>query len=154
MATSVLRINSELANIAKHHGQLFNRSIAGQIEHWANIGRAVEASPEVSIGLLEELLTLVAGPDEAHTGENPAGTYTYRHTLKYEIARDLLNGRIASLSRQIAQERRKDTPDDTAIKKLKGQMLAIGDEISRLDVTNEVELDCVISSNRRLTERH
>jgi len=151
MATSVLRIDSELAAIAKRHGQLFNRSIAGQIEHWANIGRAVESSPDVSIGQLEALLALVAAPDEVQVGEK---AYTYRHTLKYEIARDLLNGRIARLSGQIAQERRKDAPDDTAIKKLKGQMLAIGDEISRLDVTNEVELDCVISSNRRLTERH
>lgn len=34
---------------ARREAALFNRSVAGQIEHWAHIGRALETAPEFSI---------------------------------------------------------------------------------------------------------
>lgn len=33
---------------ARREAELFNRSVAGQIEHWARIGRALEGAPEFS----------------------------------------------------------------------------------------------------------
>lgn len=33
---------------ARREAQLFNRSVAGQIEHWARIGRALEGAPQFS----------------------------------------------------------------------------------------------------------
>lgn len=33
---------------ARREAQVFNRSVAGQIEHWARLGRALEGTPEFS----------------------------------------------------------------------------------------------------------
>lgn len=33
---------------ARREAELFNRSVAGQIEHWARIGRALEGAPGIS----------------------------------------------------------------------------------------------------------
>jgi len=49
MDTATLSIDGELAGAAKRRGQLFNRSMAGQIEHWAKLGRVIEESPDFSI---------------------------------------------------------------------------------------------------------
>lgn len=72
--------------------------------------------------------------------------HTYRQTLKYEIARDLLNSRIAALSAQIKREENKSQPDRNAIDQMEERMLEVGTSISRLDVTDEAALDAVITS--------
>lgn len=42
---STAKLNSNLVQIAREEGQLWNRSIGAQIEHWASIGRAFEETP-------------------------------------------------------------------------------------------------------------
>lgn len=43
MATSV-KISDNFANIAREEAQLQHRSLAGQVEHWAALGRYLESS--------------------------------------------------------------------------------------------------------------
>jgi len=43
MSSMPLRIDVALVNKARTSGQLFHRSISQQVEHWANMGRVVEA---------------------------------------------------------------------------------------------------------------
>lgn len=74
------------------------------------------------------------------------GTHTYEQTIKYEIARDLLNGRIATITEQITEEESKARPDARRIEELEDLMTSIGASISELDVTNEAGLDAVIAA--------
>lgn len=77
------------------------------------------------------------------------GTHTYTQTLKYEVARDLLNSRIAALSAQIKREEDKPQPDQREIERMEELMLEVGSSISHLDVTDEAALDAVIAANTR-----
>ena len=76
------------------------------------------------------------------------GTYTYRQTVKYEVARDLLNGHIATITDQIAAEEAKPIPDVALIDQLEELMATVGGSISELDVTDEAGLDAFIEANR------
>lgn len=82
----------------------------------------------------------------AEESKDAMEAHTYRQTLKYEIARDLLNSRIAALSAQIKREENKSQPDRNAIDQMEERMLEVGTSISRLDVTDEAALDAVITS--------
>jgi hypothetical protein len=65
MATAV-RISEELADEAKRFGRIDHRSLAGQIEHWARMGKCAEENPDLSYSLIKELLI---GLDELDQGE-------------------------------------------------------------------------------------
>ncbi|HEY3948140.1 TA system antitoxin ParD family protein, partial [Phenylobacterium sp.] len=39
---STVRLNSELIDAARGEADLLHRSLGGQIEHWARLGRAIE----------------------------------------------------------------------------------------------------------------
>lgn len=107
MATSVLRVDSDLFEVAKQHGQLFNRSIAGQIEHWARIGRAIEAAPDFSMRQVAEVLVALEGktmPDHPHLP-----------IAAMEAAIEVLGMRIAELSAELYRERRSTTRNDAKV---------------------------------------
>ncbi len=55
MAQSV-RIKDELVESAKSVARAEHRSLAGQVEHWATIGRAVEENPDLPFSMIRELL--------------------------------------------------------------------------------------------------
>ncbi|WP_372013339.1 hypothetical protein [Pseudoxanthomonas sp. 10H] len=76
-------------------------------------------------------------------------TINYQKTLKFEIARELINGRIAELSELIGIEEKKPLPNMTLIGQLEDQMLLIAEERGELDVTNEAALDASIAKNGR-----
>ena len=59
------------------------------------------------------------------------GTHTYEQTIKYEIARDLLNGRIATLTEQITEEETKARPDAQRIEQLEELMASVGGLLAR-----------------------
>ena len=42
---STVKLPAELVTQARQEAAIFSRSIAGQLEHWAKIGRAVENAP-------------------------------------------------------------------------------------------------------------
>jgi hypothetical protein len=65
MATAV-RITEELLNEAKKTSKVDHRSITGQIEHWARIGKCAEENPDLTYSLIKEILV---GMAELEAGE-------------------------------------------------------------------------------------
>ena len=56
MASSSLRLESELDERAKLVGTAQSRSTAKQIEHWAKIGRMMEENPDISYEFVRQAL--------------------------------------------------------------------------------------------------
>ena len=55
MAQSV-RIKDELVESARSVAKVEHRSLAGQMEHWATIGRAAEENPNLPFSMIREIL--------------------------------------------------------------------------------------------------
>lgn len=55
MATSV-RMSEELVNEAKRFSRVDHRSLAGQIEHWARMGKCAEENPDLTYSSIKEIL--------------------------------------------------------------------------------------------------
>jgi hypothetical protein len=64
MAIAV-RISDKLVREAKSYSRIDNRSITGQIEHWAKIGKCAEENPDLTYSLIKEILM---GIDELEQG--------------------------------------------------------------------------------------
>ncbi len=65
MATAV-RVSAELIDEAKKCSRIDHRSVAGQIEHWARMGKCAEENPDLPYSLIKEILI---GLDELDQGE-------------------------------------------------------------------------------------
>jgi hypothetical protein len=65
MATAV-RISEELVGDAKKFSKIEHRSLTGQIEHWARIGKCSEENPDLTYSLIKEILI---GIEELNRGE-------------------------------------------------------------------------------------
>ena len=59
-----VRINQDLYEQAKQDAVLEHRSIAGQIEFWARVGRAALYNPDLSVSFVAESLASMAEPRE------------------------------------------------------------------------------------------
>ncbi len=55
MSTAV-RISNKLVDEAKMRSRVENRSITGQIEYWAKIGKIAEENPDLPFSLIREIL--------------------------------------------------------------------------------------------------
>ena len=53
---SAIRISDLLVKEAKIRSRVENRSLTGQIEYWAKIGKMAEENPDVPFSLLREIL--------------------------------------------------------------------------------------------------
>ena len=56
MATAV-KLSENIVSEAKIISKALNRSVAGQIEHWAKIGRIAEDNPDLTYELIKDILT-------------------------------------------------------------------------------------------------
>ncbi len=65
MATAV-RISENLLSDARKYSKVDHRSITGQIEHWARIGKCTEENPDLTYDLIKEILI---GIEELDQGE-------------------------------------------------------------------------------------
>lgn len=71
MKTMPTRIDGELFAAAKAAGEVHSRSAAQQLDHWARIGRQLEASPAITHDAIERVLAgtlpcdAVAEPEQA-----------------------------------------------------------------------------------------
>ncbi|HCZ12546.1 MAG TPA: hypothetical protein DHV16_09925 [Nitrospiraceae bacterium] len=65
MATAV-RISEKLVDDAKKYSRIDHRSVTGQIEHWAQIGKCAEENPDLTYSLIKEILI---GLQELEQGE-------------------------------------------------------------------------------------
>jgi hypothetical protein len=65
MATAV-RVSEELIDEAKKFSRIDHISVAGQIEHWARMGKCAEENPDLPYSLIKEILI---GIDELDQGK-------------------------------------------------------------------------------------
>lgn len=63
MATMPTRIDQALFEAAKTAGELHSRSAAQQLDHWARVGRELEASPAITHDEIARVLTGQASYD-------------------------------------------------------------------------------------------
>ena len=72
MATAV-RVSNELVREAKIFSKIDQRSITGQIEHWAKIGKCAEENPDLTYGLIKEILIGLAELEHGESSEYKFG---------------------------------------------------------------------------------
>ncbi|MCK4805062.1 MAG: hypothetical protein KAT88_10900 [Spirochaetes bacterium] len=65
--TRAVRVSDELVQQAKIYSEIDKRSITGQIEHWARIGKCAEENPDLTYGLIRDILI---GITELQRGES------------------------------------------------------------------------------------
>lgn len=63
-ASTSIRINQSLYEQAKADATVEHRSIAGQIEFWARVGRAALDNPDLPVTFVAESLASMAEPRE------------------------------------------------------------------------------------------
>jgi len=68
MAMAV-RISEELADEAKKFSKIEHRSLTGQIEHWARIGKCSEENPDLTYNLIKEILIGIEELDQKEKTE-------------------------------------------------------------------------------------
>lgn len=69
--TTTIRIDQTLYDQAKTDAAIEHRSIAGQIEYWAKVGRAALDNPDLPINFIAESLASLAEPREQSTPFTP-----------------------------------------------------------------------------------
>ncbi len=72
MATAV-RVSGELVKDAKIYSKIDKRSITGQIEHWARIGKCAEENPELTYRAIKDILLGVAELEQGECSEYQFG---------------------------------------------------------------------------------
>ena len=72
MSTSTsIRIDQTLYNQARQDALAEHRTIAGQIEYWARLGRAALDNPDLPVSFIAESLASMAEPREEATAFVP-----------------------------------------------------------------------------------
>ncbi len=72
MATAV-RVSDKLMKEARLVSAVDNRSVTGQIEHWAKIGKCAEENPELTYSLIKDLLIGIEELDQGECSEYEFG---------------------------------------------------------------------------------
>lgn len=70
--TTAVRVSDKLIQEAKMYSKVDNRSVTGQIEHWARIGKCAEDNPDLTYNLIKEMLI---GLEELEQGESSEYTF-------------------------------------------------------------------------------
>ncbi len=65
--TTAVRVSEDLVREARLLGAVENRSVTGQIEHWARIGKCAEENPDLTYSLVKDILV---GIEELERGES------------------------------------------------------------------------------------
>jgi hypothetical protein len=64
---AAVRVSDKLLQEARKFSKIEHRSIAGQIEHWARIGKCAEENPDLSYEFIRDMLI---GIEELDSGEH------------------------------------------------------------------------------------
>jgi len=72
MSTAV-RVSEKLVKAARLVSAVDNRSITGQIEHWARIGKCAEENPDLPYQLIKEIMMGVEELDQGEYSEYEFG---------------------------------------------------------------------------------
>ncbi|MYM89839.1 hypothetical protein GTP91_21995 [Rugamonas sp. FT82W] len=69
-----IRINQDLYELARQDAALEHRTVSGQIEFWARVGRAALDNPDLPVGFVAESLASLAEPREQAQPFIPRGS--------------------------------------------------------------------------------
>ena len=64
--TTAVRVSDKLVREAKLYSKIDSRSLTGQIEHWAKVGKCAEENPVLTYSMIKEILE---GLEELKQGE-------------------------------------------------------------------------------------
>ena len=67
--TTAVRITDELVREAKIFSKIDKRSLTGQIEHWARIGKCAEENPDLTYALIKEIFIGLAELEHGESSE-------------------------------------------------------------------------------------
>jgi len=67
--TTAVRISDELANNAKKYSKVEHRSVTGQVEYWARIGKCAVDNPDLPYEFIKELLVSMEELDSGEKSE-------------------------------------------------------------------------------------
>ena len=71
--TTAVRVSDKLMKEARLVSAVDNRSVTGQIEHWAKIGKCAEENPELTYSLLKDILIGIEELDQGECSEYEFG---------------------------------------------------------------------------------
>ena len=71
--TTAVRVSQELVREAKIYSKIDNRSVTGQIEHWARIGKCAEDNPDLTYSLIKEILIGLVELEQGESSEYKFG---------------------------------------------------------------------------------
>jgi len=71
--TTAVRVSEELVREAKIYSRIDKRSVTGQIEHWARIGKCSEENPDLTYSLIKEILIGLAELEQGESSEYKFG---------------------------------------------------------------------------------
>jgi len=71
--TTAVRVSGKLVKEAKIYSKIDKRSITGQIEHWARIGKCAEENPDLTYSFVKEILIGVAELEQGESSEYKFG---------------------------------------------------------------------------------
>jgi len=66
---AAVRISDELLSDARKYSKIDHRSLAGQVEHWAKIGKCVEENPDLTYDLIKEIFIGIAELEQGEKEE-------------------------------------------------------------------------------------
>lgn len=71
--TTAVRVSEELVQEARKYSRVDHRSITGQIEHWARIGKCAEDNPDLTYDLIKEILIGIEELEQSDLSEYKFG---------------------------------------------------------------------------------
>jgi len=142
--TATVSIDSDLAAAAKQRGQLFNRSMAEQIERWAQIGRVIEESPDFSVRQIAQVLCAF---DQSNFPEHP-----HHRVASMEAAVEVVGMRIAELSAQLDSEENSENPDDGRIEEFLNKISELRELQEDLTPEDTVRVQAILDGNIPVNE--
>ena len=71
--TTAVRVSENLVRDARLLSAVDNRSLTGQIEHWARVGKCAEENPGLTYHLIKDILIGIAELDEGESSEYQFG---------------------------------------------------------------------------------
>ncbi len=71
--TSAVRVSDELVREARIFSKVDQRSLTGQIEHWAKIGKCAEKNPDLTYNLIKDILIGLVELEQGESSEYKFG---------------------------------------------------------------------------------
>ncbi|MCK5805950.1 MAG: hypothetical protein KAI66_24175 [Lentisphaeria bacterium] len=71
--TTAVRVSENLVREARLLSAIESRSVTGQIEHWARVGKCAEENPDLTYRLIKDILIGVEELDQGESSEYKFG---------------------------------------------------------------------------------